>query len=120
MPGNKESDDEMSYARNGGGYSRGTYRTLDKPIENCRKVTVTVNITDKQSTNAGSWGGYVRDLQGAWLRIGEIESDNFEHGRSGSEYYLHGSETFLFEEMPVSFDAYACQWESLSGGNELN
>lgn len=101
IPDSRESAEEISYMRNNGTEGSGKYQILYKPIENCLGITVTVNIVDVESGNVDDWAFYIRQMDGQWLRVGEIDVHN-----------KTGTSTFSFD-WAVHFDAYALLCESL-------
>lgn len=101
-PASRDSSDETYYKMNNGQRGSGRYQVLNDPIENCARLTVTVGVFDVKSGHVDEWGFYIRDLNGKWSRIGDINVDNNKAGTA----------TFNFDSL-VSFDAYVCFCESL-------
>lgn len=102
IPSSKNSSDETYYKRNNGRTGKGKYQILSKPIENCTKITVKVGVSNLKAGTVDEWGFYIRDLNGKWTRVGDIDVKNNKSG----------SANFTFD-VPVAFDAYVCFCESL-------
>lgn len=101
IPMSRYSGEQMEYKHNNGVSGGADYWVLNTPIKNCTSITVSVNVLDYKAGNVDSWGFYVRDITGRWMRIGTIDIHN-----------LKGQSVFVLDT-PITFDAYSFPCESL-------